>query len=394
MTSAPKFKRFFFSVAVIITSLASSCSSDDPTEPQAELENAKLTDFPLTEVEYISINIVHPELTNGEETKQGKIEITIPHSRQSMVLSLKEFKLDNSKYTISPGVGEAMDFSTEGVIYTIASTIDPAKMVHYLVTVSHGGEPFTENSEITGFKFEASKNPALDKTIEALKIVAYENSSEAAIYVIVPVGTDFSNLTPTITYDAAEVKYRTDGEFKTYPTNGMAVDFKYPKRFSIQAENSNGVKSKIYHVIVDVKDPIRFEKTTLVTPEIKTGDGSAFEYFFTIMTWTNQGNHPITGMSPDHYKDRVYPIPEYHGNNIITTSLSNPVGGTPGVLPGEMGQVDVKVRRVTAGLFSTTAVFNVTFSFDSQKISFWPKDDRIEDLFESPSLIINSTLKE
>src|SRR5436189_1992564 len=102
MTPNFKFKRFFLSAAVVITLLASSCSSDDPNdphEPDADLENARLTDFPLSEVDYLSINIIHPELTNGEETKQGKIEITIPHSRQSMVLSLKEFKLDNSKYT-------------------------------------------------------------------------------------------------------------------------------------------------------------------------------------------------------------------------------------------------------------------------------------------------------
>jgi hypothetical protein len=394
MTPDLKFKRFFLSVAVLITLLAASCSSDDPNEINADLKNAKLTDFPLTEVDYLSINIIHPEVTNGEETKQGKIEITIPHSQQSMVLSLKEFKLDNSKYTISPGIGEVQIFTTEGVIYTIASTLDPDKVVHYLVTIVHGGEPFKENAEITGLKFEASKNTTLATTVEALKIVAYENSSYGAIYVIVPSGTDFSKLTPTITFDAAKLKYRTIGEFETYPANGMTVDFKYPKQFSLQAENSLGVKSKIYHVIVDVKDPIRFNEMTLVTPNVKTGDGSAFEYFSAIMTWTNQGNHPVTGMSPDNYKDRGYPVPAYTDNNIITATLSNPIGGTPGVLPGETGHVNVNVKRVTAGLFSTTAVFNPTFSFDSQKISSWPVDDRIEDLFESPSLIINSTLEE
>jgi hypothetical protein len=393
-----KLKTFFSIVAVIVTLLAASCSSDDddPNEPDADLGNARLTDFPLTEVEYLNINIIHPELANGEETKQGKIEITIPYSRQSMELSLKEFKLDNSKYTISPGIGEVQVFTTEGVIYTITSNIDPDKAVHYLVTIVHGGDPFTENNEITGFKFEASKNPALASTIDALKIVRYENSSDGAIYVIVPAGTDFSNLTPTITFDAAELKYRTDGIFETYPPGGMAVNFKYPKRFSIQAENSLGVKSQIYHVIVDVKDPIRFEKATLVTPQVKIDDGTTFEFFSAIMTWTNQGNHPVTGMSPDNYKDKVYPIPDYTGNaNFITATITNPVGGTPGVLPGETGHVNVNVRRIPqTGLFSTTAVFNPTFSFDSQTISSWPIDDRTEDLFEPPSFIINSTLEE
>src|SRR5688500_18775803 len=132
MTSRFKFKRFFSSVAVIITLLATSCSSDDPSddpknESGTDLKNAKLVDFPLSEVDYLTINIIHPELAKGEETKPGKIEITIPYSRQSMVLSLKEFKLDNSKYSISPGIGETQIFTTEGVIYTITSNFDPDK---------------------------------------------------------------------------------------------------------------------------------------------------------------------------------------------------------------------------------------------------------------------------
>jgi hypothetical protein len=175
-----------FAVAAL---LANSCSDDSSENEQDDFfKNSKINDFPLNEVAYLDIDITHPEITDGSETNPGKIEITVPFSQTSLMLSLKRFDLDNSKYRISPFVGEQQDFSDGPVTYTISSTSSPDRAVHYDVTVVYGGDPFFVNAKITGFKFEKSKNPSLDATIEAVKIAEYENYTENAIYVIVPDG--------------------------------------------------------------------------------------------------------------------------------------------------------------------------------------------------------------
>jgi len=396
MNSLFRSQQFFFYFIFSVVVLFSACTADDAEENTGSnfWNDAKLNDFALAEVAYLDIDIIHPEIINGTETKFGKIEITIPYSQTSRMLSLKQFDLDNSKYQISPLVGEQSDFSGDPVTYTISSVSSGTKSVHYDVSVVYGGDPFFINSKITGFKFEKSKNPTLAATIEAVKIAEYENFSENAIYVIVPEGTDFSQLTPTITYDAAKITYNIGNEFILYPENDLKVDFTYPKHFYLRAENSLGEKSRIYVVIVDVANPIRFD-SPIVTGNVATGNGSEVENFFAVATWTNQGNHPITGMSPVSYRDKSYPSPDFPDINIITASLVNPAGGTVGVLPGQTGEIHVNVKRSpVSGVYKTTAIFGPTFSFDTRKISFWPPDDRIEEIFGAHPLAIQTTIED
>ncbi len=390
-------KRFSFYCALVgIGLLGGNCSSDDSynNTTDAFWDGAKLNDFPLFEVAYLDIDIIHPEIKGGMEVNPGKITITVPFSQTSLMLSLKQFGLDQGKYDIEPGVGERQDFSKGHVIYTVSDVISPTKAVHYQITIIQGGDPFFINTKITGFKFEKTKNPGLAATIDAIKITEYDNYTENAIYVIVPEGTDFNQLTPTIIYDAAKLYYKSDAQFVLYPSNALSVDFAYPKTFFLQAENSLGEKSKPYNVIVDVANPIQFD-TPLVTANVKTDDGQTFENFFAVATWTNQGNHPVTGMSPTEYNNKVYPA-GYSGDiNIITTSIINPNAGIAGVLPGQKGEINVRVRRFPlAGWYSTTAVFTPTFSFDTRVISYWPADDRVEDIFDTQSLVIQTTIEE
>lgn len=397
MCESYRLKQFLFFIIFSGATLFIGCTPDDSEENITDIfwNDAKLNDFPLSEVDYLDIDIVHPQITNGSETKFGEIKITIPYSQTSLMLSLKQFDLDNSKYQITPLAGELQDFSGDPVTYTISSVTSESKAVHYLVTVVYGGDPFFTNAKITGFKFEKSKNPTLEATIEAVKIAEYENYSQNAIYVIVPAGTNFGELTPTITYDAAKISYSIDNDFILYPAQGVEIDFNYPKHFYLQAENSLGVKSRIYNVIVDVANPILFD-APIVTENVAVGDGMSAKDFFAITTWTNQGNHPITGMAPTTYIDKIYPIPNYPNDaNVITASLVNPNGGTVGVLPGQKGEINVRVKRSpVSGLYKTTVVFAPTFSFDTNKISYWPVDDRIEDIFEQQSLTIQSTIVE
>lgn len=390
------FSALLYLVLFAITLGCQSDGSDDPTLVDPELEKAQLKDFQLSEVPYLDIKIVHPELSGGKEVKAGEIEITIPYTQKSLLLSLKAFDLDSEKYSIVPSIGLPTDFSNGPVVYAIHSNFYANKAVHYNVKVVYGGEPLNENTKITGFKFEKSKNPGLDATVEAIKIVEYTDYSENAIYVIVPVGTDFSNLTPTITYDAAKLYYTVDNEFKLYPESGMSVDFKYPKHFHLQAINSYGEKSLVYRVIVDVSHPIKFEHSVLTTPNVKTGGGVAPEYFTDIATWTNQGNYPVTGMAANGYINKEYPLGGPIGEvNIITANLLNPVPGTRGVLPGESGTINVKVSRATiAGQYKTTVVFKPTFNFDTSTVSYLPVGNRIEEIFESPVFTIETILED
>lgn len=238
--------KFFLALQLISLLFITSCQEDDskavPTNP--DLENAQLKNFPLSEVSHLNIKIVHPEIVDGDEKKYGEIEITIPSTHPSLKLSLKQFDLDSNKYSISPSIGMQQDFSKVSVVYTISSNFQKDKSVHYNVKIVTEAIPVNLNSKITGFSFEKSKNPYFDSTIDAMKIIEYENYSKNSIYILVPAGTDFSKLTPTIVFDAATLYYSTGTDFKPYTSNNMVVDFKYPKYFYLQAENSNGVKSK------------------------------------------------------------------------------------------------------------------------------------------------------
>lgn len=387
--------KFFLALQLISLFLITSCQGDDSKEvTNPELEKAQLKSFPLSEVSNLNIKIMHPELVDGEEKKYGEIEITIPAAHQSFILSLKQFDLDQNKYRISPSVGELQDFSKGPITYTISSNFHNDKSVHYKVKVVIEAAPVNLNSKITGFSFEKSKNPNLESNISATKIAEYENYSENSIYVLVPVGTDFSKLTPTIAFDAAKLYYSLGPEFKPY-TSTMVVDFKYPKHFYLQAENSNGIKSKVYKVIVDVKDPVKFEQLPVITPNVKAGDGSTTQYFPAVAKWINQGNHPIKGMAVENYKNKTFPF-DYTGDaNTITAILSNPVGGTDGVLPGEKGEINITVRKMAiSGKYKTTAVFAPTFNFNNYTIHNWPVAERVEGIFNTAELTVESTISE
>jgi predicted small secreted protein len=383
---------------ICLSALLASCNNDDSTgtDIDPDLADAQLKDFPLSEVDYLKISIVHPELDNGVEKKPGEIEVTIPAlNSNDMKFSLKQFDLDGDKYSIDPAVGSIQDFSNGPVVYAIASKHVENREVHYQVTIVKA-DPAIENYKILGLTFDQSKNPALPGTIEAFKIVEYAGFSQNAIYVFVPEGTDFSQLTPTILYDAAAVFYNNGVETKLYPEAGTTIDFQYPKRFTIYAENSFGVRSKIYNVIVDVKNPIKFEATSVIAPNVKVGDGSGFELLSGIATWTNIGNHPISSLSTSEYKNKVFPVDGVPADiNIITATLFNPTAGTPGVLPGETGTVDIKVSRaMVEGTYKTTASFLPTFNFNTHVISSSPAKDLVEGIFEPVELEIQATLEE
>jgi hypothetical protein len=231
----------------------------------------------------------------------------------------------------------------------------------------------------------------LESTIEA-KIVEY--FSEYGIFVIVPDGTNFTQLTPTIAYEGTKLYYKTDDQFTLYPQDDLTVDFKYPKLFSLQVENSRGVKSKPYQVIVDVSNPIQFE-SPIVTANVKAGNGTDIQELLVVAKWTNRGNYPIDDLYAVEYKNKTYPIANYTGDaNIITASIKNPQPATAGVLPGETGDINVRVKRTpVTGLFTTTAVFTPVFSFAYHVIVQPISHDAEEQLYLPQSVRIETTIE-
>ena len=103
---------------------------NDPVE--VDLTEALLTDFPLLEVNYVDIDIVQPEINDGQETKAGTITITVPFTDNDLLYSLRSVNFELSKFTISPRLGERKLFSeTNPVIYEITS-LENAQQTHSL----------------------------------------------------------------------------------------------------------------------------------------------------------------------------------------------------------------------------------------------------------------------
>ncbi len=355
-------KTVFFLGVAVLSVWTTSCNQSEKVDPQTPatvlLENAKLTDFPLKEAAYTSIDMVQPEMNGNTEIQAGEIKIVLIKPFAEQPLSLAKVNFDTEKFTISPAIGEKQTFSaTTPVTYTITSKENPAFKIHYRVFVIT--DLPAADLMITGFRLEKSKNPDLPADIEASRIEVDQQLNY--IYLFVPVGTDFSNLTPTITFNGSKLSYvnyangsdtsPVEGE---YPVSGKSIDFKYPKVTFLKIRNASGELIKQYNVIVDVKNPIRFNAPIMSTLDVKDGE----PYFGVIGTFTNQGNHPISYRGAT-YKDKIPVIP----TNVIQAFLQIPGGG---LQPGETSNVNGNVTRgYPPNSYQTTAVAIPTFSLNS-----------------------------
>jgi hypothetical protein len=373
-------KTVSFSI-ILFFSLLISCSDSNEPEPSTEtvdLKEAFLTDFDFSEIESIAVAITPPEIQNNAESKAGEITIKIPRE-STLELSLKQVSFDQANFKISPAIGAKKTFSTtQPVVYTITSLKNPSLVIRYKVLVVLDAPHSSETPEVTVFKFEKSKNTALSQDIIAAKI----DNEQKQIFIFVPVGTDFSHLTPTITFKGEKLYTINNTGKEEFPAAGKEVDFKYPKTFTLQAESDAGGKIQLYSVIVDVKNPIKFEALTVEIPNVK----KTADYFDKIITYTNQGNHPVTAFA-NTYKNK---IPDLSDNNIGLINLVVPGGG---LLPGESGDVMFSLKKsvatvVSAGTYQFTAVVPPGFS----SILNWPPD--ASQLLESSELIVKVNLIE
>jgi hypothetical protein len=362
-------------LAILLLTIIVSCKKDPTTNTSTiDMLQARFTSFELAETAYSSIDIKHPELNNNSEVNKGEIHITIPKGNTQLKLTPKTSNFNNDQFIIRPQLGQVQNFSGGKVTYTISSIKDPAKRVHYEVTIVEEQDPVNNQVQITNFKFEKSKNPGLPSDIDAAKII-HSNSSIGKIFVFVPAGTDFSKLTPTITYSGQGLYYSQDelsapsNSTTIYPAGGTLIDFAYPKKFYAVVKSASEVWT--YDVIVDVRDPIKFTNSTINTGDVVKGKLHSLQ----VSGITNQGNHPISLVKVDHKNQ----IPS--GLNVIRAFRAVP---SFGLKPKERIDFNVNISAQTypPGTYRTTAVFTpgIYHEADSDK------------LLQTSEITINSTI--
>jgi len=375
------FKELYIVGVIFSIGLMLSCDSNDDDQVagikvEIDIEDAKLSSFPLLGVIPNSIEIIDPEIFNNRETKPGEIKIKVPNGtpldKISALISSKE--LDLSKFEFSPSNGVQLSYVDQKEnVYTIRAVENEEIVLHYRVSIIEEKEEKQETLKITNFTFEKSKNPELPNDIAIARTI--EGSGLDKIYVFVPIGTDFTNLIPTITYDGTKLYYTQNSSIvnEEYPVEGKSIDFKYPKNFILTVRDKDDNKQKTTVIIVDVINPIRVEEVSVITPDAKEGES----VFFTKVTqWVNQGNHKI------EYQDTKYENKEPIGlpTNVITAHRDLPSGGLE---PGESRDVDIKISGdYPEGTYKTTAVFY-------SKIQ---NHEEVSDLLEPAKLEITSKI--
>ncbi len=363
-----------------------SCSSNNTGEPEPspetiELEDAKLLDFPLFAITPISIEIIDPIIVDNEETVFGEINIIIPYtvSLDEIASSITSSELNLSNFDVLPGNATTLNYETESHIHTIVNALDNSEeLLHYTVTITQEIIPTPSSLTVTDFKFEASKNAQLTEDIIIEKRFDDPNSQKQDIYLFVPEGTDFSNLTPTATFDAEAVFYTQDSSISLtevdtpYPTTETNFDFSYPKSFIIVLKDDN--RLKWVNVFVDIKNPVQLENSDITTPDVTTPGSS--EYFTGITTWKNVGNHPIEFQSATTYENKIPDV----NVNVITADRNLVTGG---LIPGESANINVQVSgNLPTSEYKTTAVFYTGFY----------RHDAINDLVEPIKLNITANV--
>ncbi len=366
-----------------------SCDSSDEstnTPQEVSIEEAKLSNFPLLGIQSISVDITDPVITENKEVTYGEIKITVP----STVTSLEDIRaaitseeLNLSKFSISPGIDVALSFENEKVhVFTISTaTGNKEALLHYNVSIVKELPPVPETLKLTGFTFEKSKNPSLPNDVTISKR-ADVNISYEKIYLLVPVGTDFTNLVPTVAYEGSNLYYSQDTSIApvdmnvAFPEGDTSFDFEYPKEFLLAIKDKNNEEVKLIGVIVDVVNPVKIETVSVTTPDATEG---AFRYFPNVTKWINQGNHKINFQKTTTYED----VDPEGGITFkaITVERNLPSGG---LIPGESANVNVQVSAsyYPEGTYKTTAVFYTKIF----------QDNGSDDLFESAKVTVTSKI--
>ncbi len=369
-----KFTSWALLLALVFFVLFSSCKKEKPKPADVDLAAVRMTDFQVQETAYSTITITHPIVQEGVETQMGEIEVVLPKGTTQLQLTPKASNFSKAGFTISPALGIKQNFSGRSIVYEIASTQDGSKAVHYHVRIREEDDVATGNIQITGFAFLKAKNPALPADMESARII-HRPGNMGYIFVFVPVGTDFTSLTPTISHSGTGLFYSQDPGSSpatattVYPAAGTAIDFSYPKVF--YAVVKQGSETQFYNVIVDVRNPIQFSQSAVTTANVKAGSSQLVD----ATTFVNRGNHPISILGVEHSQQ----VPA--GVNALRGVASVPAFG---LLPGSSSAVKASV---SAQIYPP-GTYEVRASFKPRLTDYWEADN----LLQSTELHITTTI--
>jgi hypothetical protein len=338
-----------FYVAIMFM-LFTACKKDTNETPAngIELSSVRLKGFAVKEASPVSIDLVHPVIANGTETNVGSINIVLPKGSDLLQLTPLAENVNSDSFVVEPGFGVKTNFKNAKIRYVVRSKIDPAKRVHYDVTIATEPDPVQTNPAVTAFRFLKANNPALPADVEAARII-HEDATISKIYIFVTPGTDYSKLVATVESEGGTLVYSTDPmgvpaqSTDAYPLGGKAIDYTYPKSFYLTVKQPG--RSRTYDVIVDVKNPIKFVSEDVTTGYVTTGHSGLLN----VTDFVNQGNHPILVTQIAHSNQ----VPT--GLNVIRAQAFIPSGG---LKPGDTADVMANVGgpAYPAGVYKTTAM--------------------------------------
>jgi hypothetical protein len=341
-------------LSIIVCLFIGSCekSSDSiESDNSVDFSEALLKTFPLSEVdiELIAdrISIQQPELINGVPQGEGEIELELENTDIEK-FSLKQVDFDTADFSISPAIGAQSIIPGEKITYTITSTKDINVSLRYnvLVTVKDI-PPHSQVLKITNLSFLKANNPGLSQDITSFEVREHSNQLySGTIMVIVPNGTDFSNLIPTLDYEGSTIKYTTEhygnhADFNDF-TEGTSVNFGYPKIVAFQIYNSDKSRYREYRVLVDVKDPITFDKESISLSSLPLGLSS----YDSVVGFTYNGNYPIKS----DLRNSTIGLTTTPNDNtaeyylFITLNEDNPSDDDKIINNGERGSLDLKIN--------------------------------------------------
>ncbi|OEK07555.1 hypothetical protein A8C32_17310 [Flavivirga aquatica] len=362
---------------LIVTSLfSSSCDSDDsPTDPKNNNQNvdfkeALLLSFPLSEIDITlkadGISIEQPTMINGVPQNKGKITIELEYNEISK-FSLKQVDFDDSKFNISPNVGEKDIIPGETITYRITSTKDTNISLEYdVLIITKDIAPALQKLNITGLHFLKSDNLNLNEDITSIEVREHTNQSyNGTIMVTVPNGTNFSDLTPKLDFEGSSIHY-TSSHYGTHPnfevyTQGSSIDFKFPNIIAFRVYNSDETNYREYRVLVDVKKLITFDEES-----VTLNNGNIISHIHTFdnaLGFTYHGNYPInsklTSSKIEVTKTPETPSKNYYFENSIRLMENNPTDSNNEIQTGERGKLYIElnfpgnfVSNTTSGISS------------------------------------------
>ncbi|MCX7861837.1 MAG: DUF5018 domain-containing protein [Bacteroidales bacterium] len=175
------------------------------------------------EAEILSFTIPG-QVSSNIMSGQSAVYVTMPYGTN--VTNLIPNITISAGATITPASGTAQNF-TNPVLYTVTAQDGiTTKVWTVTVTVLPNHE-----AEITSFTIPGQ----ISSTI---------NSTNATVSVVMPIGTDPSNLTPTITVSAGA---------SISPASGVPQNFSSPVQYTVTAQN--GTTTKVWTVTVTVLQP-------------------------------------------------------------------------------------------------------------------------------------------